>query len=343
MRVSALLVAAVLAGCSASAPTPTSTPATSPTASEVATAEPALTPSPSRSPEASPELTARDLRDEVQVGDIRAHLDEFQRIADENGGNRATGTPGFDASVEYVAGQLTAAGYEVTRQAFTVGDQSSVNLIVERAGADPQVVMLGAHLDSVEAGPGINDNGTGVGTLLVIAERLAKLPSPGRTVRIAFWGAEEGGPHGSPAYVAALPASELGRISSYLNFDMLGSPNPIRFVYAEAGAVEGSEAITALFTAHFDGEGMPWAPIDLTGHSDHGAFTVAGIPTGGLFSGGREPMTAEQAAAFDGRSGEPADPCSDQACDTIDNVNQAILDEMADAVAHAVGTMVAGD
>ncbi len=277
------------------------------------------------------------------MGDIRAHLDELQRIADENGGNRATGTSGFDASVEYVAGQLNEAGYEVTRQPFTVGDDSSVNLIVERAGADAEVVMLGAHLDSVEAGPGINDNGTGVATLLVIAERLAELPAPGRTLRIAFWGAEEGGPHGSPAYIAALSATELARIGSYLNFDMLGSPNAIRFVYAEAGAAQGSTAITALFAAYFEDEDLPWAPIDLTGHADHGAFTDAGIPTGGLFSGGREPKTDEQAATFGGIAGQPADPCSDQACDTIDNIDDAFLDEMSDADAHAVATLAAGD
>ena len=339
MRWSALIVTFAVAGCSVPAANPTATPV--PTASAVATAT-ASAPSPTETP-APPELTARDLREAVQVGDIRAHLDELQRIADEHGGNRATGTTGFDASVEYVAGQLIAAGYEVTRQPFTVGGASSANLIVERAGADPEVIMLGAHLDSVEAGPGINDNGTGVGTLLVIADRLAALPAPGRTVRIAFWGAEEGGPHGSPAYVAALPATELARIGSYLNFDMLGSPNPIRFVYAEVGAVEGSEALTALFTAYFEGEDLPWAPIDLTGHSDHGAFTVAGVPTGGLFSGGREPKTDEQAAAFGGTAGEPADPCSDQACDTIDNVDEAFLDEMADAVAHALATLAALD
>ncbi|HYI65491.1 MAG TPA: M20/M25/M40 family metallo-hydrolase, partial [Candidatus Limnocylindrales bacterium] len=191
--------------------------------------------------------------------------------------------------------------------------------------------------------PGINDNGTGVSTLLVIAQRLAELPAPGRTVRIAFWGAEEGGPHGSAAYVATRSATELARIGSYLNFDMLGSPNPIRFVYAEGGAAQGSEAITAIFAAYFESENLPWAPIDLTGHSDHGAFIEAGIPTGGLFSGGREPKTDEQAATFGGTPGQPADPCSDQACDTIDNVDDAFLDEMADAVAHAVATLGAGD
>lgn len=162
-------------------------------------------------------------------------------------------------------------------------------------------------------------------------------------MRFAPWGAEEGGPHGSRAYVDALPATELARIGAYLNFDMLGSPNPIRFVYAEGGAAPGSDAITALFTSYFDGQNLPWAPIDLTGHSDHGAFTDAGIPTGGLFSGGREPKTGEQAAAFGGTAGEPADPCSDQACDTIDNVDDAFLDEMADAVAHAVATLAGRD
>ena len=339
----AVILALVLAGCDATAPTTTGVPTTQPAESLVPTADATVAPSPSRSPDGSAKLTARDVRDAVDLADIRAHLAELQRIADEHGGNRATGTTGFDASVEYVAEQLDAAGYEVTRQPFSVGDVSSVNLIVERAGADPEMIMLGAHLDSVEAGPGINDNGTGVSTLLVLAQRLAELPPPRSTVRIAFWGAEEGGPHGSPAYIAALSATELARIGSYLNFDMLGSPNAIRFVYAEVGAAEGSETITSLFTDYFEGEGLSWAPIDLAGHSDHGAFTEAGIPTGGLFSGGREPMTSEQAAAFGGIAGQPSDPCSDQACDTIDNVHDATVDEMADAVAHAVATLAAGD
>lgn len=338
MRWPGIVAALVLVGCAAPSVTVTAQPTSVPTRF-------AATPSRSAtsSPTESPSLTTSALRGAVEVADIRAHLEELQRIADENGGNRATGTGGFDESVAYVAEHLAAAGYEVTRQAFTVGGASSVNLVVERAGTDPEVIMLGGHLDSVEAGPGINDNGTGVATLLVIAERLAELPAPDRTVRIAFWGAEEGGPHGSPAYVAALSPSELGRIGAYLNFDMLASPNPIRFVYAESGAAPGSEALTALFTSHFDGEGLAWAPIDLAGHSDHGAFTDAGIPTGGLFSGGREPKTEAQASAFGGSAGEPADPCSDQACDTIANVDDAILEAMAAAVAHVVGSLAARD
>jgi aminopeptidase S len=275
----------------------------------------------------------------VEVADIRAHLEELQRIADAHAGNRATGTTGFDASVAYVADQLAAAGYEVERQPFTVGTHASVNLLVERAGSTGQVVMLGAHLDSVIAGPGINDNGSGVATLLVIAERLAALAAPQHTIRFAFWGAEEGGPYGSQAYVDALPPEERDRIDAYLNFDMLGSPNFIRFVYSEPLAAAGSEAITALFTSYFDAAGLAWEPIDLTGHADHGAFLAAGIPTGGLFSGGGAPKTDAQAAAFGGTAGALADPCSDAACDTIANLSDVAIDQMSDAVAHAAATL----
>ncbi len=306
------------------------------------TASPSSTPSSSPDPTSTPSaLTSDGLRAAIEVPDIRVHLDELQAIADANGGNRATGTVGFDASVEYVAEQLSNAGYEVARQDFAVGPQASANLLVERTGASDEVVMLGAHLDSVVAGPGINDNGSGVATLLVLAERLAESPDPHRTIRFAFWGAEEGGPFGSQVYVDRLAAAQRDRIVAYLNFDMLGSTNFIRFVYAESAAAPGSSELTSLFASFFEGQGLAWEPIDLTGHADHGAFRSAGIPTGGLFSGGREPKTDAQAAAFGGTGGAPADPCSDAACDTIDNVNNVILDQMADAVAHAVATLAA--
>ena len=285
------------------------------------------------------DLTAGVLRDAVEVADIRTHLEAFQRIADANDGNRATGTAGFDASVAYVAGRLSAAGYQVDRQALSVGDVPSVNLVVERAGTLPEVVMLGAHLDSVAAGAGINDNGSGVATLLVIAERLADLPTPSKTVRLALWGAEEGGPYGSRTYVEALAPDELARIGVYLNFDMLGSPNFIRFVYDEAAAAPGSGELTTLFARHFESEGLAWEPIDLDGDSDHGPFAAAGIPTGGLFSGGIEPKTEEQASAFGGRAGVPADACSHRGCDTIANLDDTILEEMADAICHALVTL----
>ena len=328
----------ILVACATSDP-PTAPPPPTPTeTATTAAAAPTAVPSPS--PTLSPtRLTSDTLRDAVDVAEIRQHLEELQRIADANGGNRATGTAGFDASVAYVAERLAVAGYELVRQPFVVGGQSSTNLLVERSGGSTDVVMVGAHLDSVRAGPGINDNGSGVATLLVVAERLAELPPPDRTIRIAFWGAEEGGPFGSQAYLDALTPDERGRIGAYLNFDMLGSPNFIRFVYAEAGAAPGSEALTDLFGDYFEDAGLAWEPIDLTGHADHGPFVDAGIATGGLFSGGAEPKTEAQAAAFGGNAGVFADPCSHLACDTIVNLSGPALDQMSDAVAHVIAAL----
>jgi len=336
-RVLVVAASLLLVACTSGVPptVPVHTPLGTATASTVL-----ATPTPSPAPLPSA-LTSESLRDAIEDADIQAHLEELQQIADANGGNRATGTAGFDASVEYVARQLSEAGYHAERQPFLAGEVESTNVLVERSGSAGEVIMLGAHLDSVVAGPGMNDNGTGVATLLALAERLVESPDPDRTVRLAFWGAEEGGPFGSQAYVDALAPDQRQRIVAYLNFDMLGSTNFIRFVYDEPSAAEGSEAITALFAAYFEDAGLAWEPIDLSGHSDHGAFVMAGIPTGGLFSGGRELKTDAQAAAFGGTPGAPSDPCSDAACDSIGNVNDLILDQMADAAAHAVATLAA--
>src|SRR5690606_28644690 len=92
------------------------------------------------------------------------------------------------------------------------------------------VVMVGAHLDSVAEGPGINDNGTGSAAVLEIAKQMRKV-KPKNKVRFALWGAEESGLVGSDYYVANLSEAERAKIALYLNFDMIGSPNYVRFVY----------------------------------------------------------------------------------------------------------------
>jgi aminopeptidase S len=288
---------------------------------------------------ASP-LTSEVLRSAIEVGDIRPHLEALQRIADENGGNRASGTSGFAASAEYVAARLEEAEYAVEQQPFLAAGVSGTNLVAELAGADPErVVMLGAHLDSGPNGPGINDNGSGVATVLAIAEELPSLGTPPATIRFAFWDAEETGRHGSTAYVTGLGTDEAGRIVAYINLDIVGSPNFVRFVYSEPAAAPGSAAVTDLFAAHFASAGLAWEPIDLSGKTDHATFTDAGIPTGGLFSGGTEPKTEAQAVAFGGTAGALADPCIHRACDAIGSINDEILDQMADATAHVIATL----
>jgi aminopeptidase S len=288
-----------------------------------------------------PALTATTLSDRIEADRLNEHLTELQAIADDSGGNRATGTIGFERSVEYVEAVLDGAGYDVERQAFAVGSATSWNVVTERPGTGAGVLVLGAHLDSVAIGAGINDNASGVAALLVIAEALRDLPAPSLSVRFAFWGAEEGGPFGSPAYVASLDADALALIRAYLNFDMIGSPNAVTFVYDEAGAAAGSDAVTTVVSRYFDRRGLPWEPIDLDGDSDHRPFIEAGVPTGGLFSGGIEPVTPEQATRHGAVAGQPADACSHAACDGIANVDLARLALLTDAIAAILVDMAA--
>jgi Zn-dependent M28 family amino/carboxypeptidase len=478
-----------------------------------------------------------ELREAVTADAIMDHLAELQKIADNNGDTRASGTPGYDASVDYIEDLLLAAGYEVTRQDFlfnsfrelsepvfeqvspnevtyvpdvdfftaeysgsgdveaplqavdlvlppgeeastsnsgcepedfadfvdgnialvqrgtcdfsvkahnafvagavgviifnegqegrtetlaaTLGDAFSddlpvigtsfeignelaalldegevvihlatdtlieldvptQNLIAETpTGRDDRVVMAGAHLDSVPAGPGINDNGSGSATLLEIALQMAAADiEPRNAVRFAWWGAEEAGLVGSQFYVDSLTKSEAKDVELYLNFDMIGSPNYARFVYDGDGSAfgirgpAGSHAIEDVFEEFFASQGLASEPTAFDGRSDYDAFITAGIPAGGLFTGAEDVKSEEQVALYGGLAtfeGEPVsyDPCYHQACDSLDpigdgadaglyealndaydgaleyngrisNVNTQGLEEMSDAVAHAV-------
>ena len=98
--------------------------------------------------------------------------------------------------------------------------------LAESPDGDPDnVIMAGAHLDSVAEGPGINDNGSGSGALLEVAEQMAQAPADNK-VRFAWWGAEEGGLVGSTRLRRQTRRDgELEKIEMYLNFDMVASPN----------------------------------------------------------------------------------------------------------------------
>jgi Zn-dependent M28 family amino/carboxypeptidase len=427
----------------------------------------------------------------VDVRGVREHQRAFQEIADENGGTRVSGTPGYDESAEYVARKMRRAGYDVTVQefdyqafinlapplleqiapapggpitnfiasysgsgdvtgpvslptgdfrgcdasdfdgfpsgsialisrgappgfpvactfglkatnafdagaigvviynnvpgtpAFTLGNTFTLNIPVtgvtlevgtqladladneggltlhlvtetfrgvattsnvfaEKEGRnEDNVVMAGAHLDSVDAGPGINDNGSGSGALLEVAEQMAKVKTR-NTVRFAWWGAEEANLVGSTHYVTGLTPEELDEIALYLNFDMVGSPNHVFFIYdgddsdavgAPAGP-PGSDLIEQKFERFFDKRDIPYKGTDFTGRSDYGPFIAAGIPSGGLFTGAEGIKTAEEAEIWGGTAGEQYDQCYHAVCDTIDNVNRKALDVNSDAIAY---------
>jgi Zn-dependent M28 family amino/carboxypeptidase len=437
----------------------------------------------------------------VTVEGVRAHQAAFQAHADANGGTRASGTPGYDASADYVAAQAAAAGMTVTRQGFefpffqlnsssfaqtapnpatyaedvdyipmtysgpgsvsgtvqavdlvlppspapngstsgcesadfagfvpgnialiqrgtcafglkvtnaqaagataviifnegqpgrtetlagTLGAPATIpaigigfdlgsslaatpgltvsiavdsiselrqteNIIAEIRGgrtAD-NVVMVGAHLDSVAEGPGINDNGSGSAAILEVAKLIAK-SKPTNTVRFAWWGAEELGLIGSQSYVDSLSESELDRIALYLNFDMVGSPNFARFVYDGDQSTfpeslvpipDGSAAIEDVFEEFYTDRGLAFEDTAFDGRSDYEAFALAGIPAGGLFTGAEGIKTPAQVALYGGTAGIAYDPNYHQAGDTFGNVSLTVLDQNADAIAYATLTL----
>ncbi|MGH3943376.1 MAG: M28 family metallopeptidase [Pseudonocardiaceae bacterium] len=430
-----------------------------------------------------PKSLATELTQHVTVDGVHRHLRALQRIADANGGTRAASTPGYDASLDYVAGQLSAAGFEVSTPEFdyqaeiidaarleiggrqveirpmayspstpsggvtgplvvvpddgceatdyaggtatgavalirrgtcpftqkqqvaadlgaltaviannepgpldgTLGDQAagriptggisqadgdallgsggtpttvelrlhyedrvSRNVIAQtRSGRTDNVVMAGAHLDSVEEGPGINDNGSGSATLLETALQLGGNPAVNNAVRFAWWGAEEAGLLGSDAYVTGLSPEQQLDIALYLNFDMVGSPNPAYFAYdGDDSDVEGagpgptgSAQIEAAFIDYLTGQlNVPVEGTDFDGRSDYGPFIAVGIPAGGLFTGAEDIKTPEQAAKWGGSADVAFDPCYHQACDTLGNIDRTALDRNSDAMAWVTAT-----
>jgi Zn-dependent M28 family amino/carboxypeptidase len=265
---------------------------------------------------------------------------------------------------------------------YEAGENPTVNMVVDagtiarrqdnviassRQGNRSKRVVVGGHLDSVPAGPGINDNGSGVSSILEIAEQIAKLKDKGKgkgkkkpaiknQLQFAFWGAEEAGLIGSDQYVAQLTDEEREDIMLNLNFDMLASPNFARLVYdgntdetppPPGGSPPGSGAIERVFLDYFEDKGLPTQPTAFDGRSDYGPFIAQGIPAGGLFSGAEDPKTAEQVDLFGGLIDEQLDPCYHEVCDTYETVTMfppgldaldgnglVSLDQMSDAAAH---------
>jgi Peptidase family M28/PA domain len=197
------------------------------------------------------------------------------------------------------------AGHRATVSVHaTSGRRETASVIAESGPADaPRVVVAGGHLDSVPAGPGLNDNGSGVAALLDIAERLAPRDLP---LRFGFSGAEEIGLVGSRRYVSGLDDAARRRIVAYLNLDMVGSPDSAPEVY-DGGRVE------AVLRRHLP---RGTRDVDLEGNSDHASFEQAGIPVGGVFT--------------------DLDDCYHQRCDTLRNVDRDVLAQSTRAVEAAL-------
>ncbi|MFI7220024.1 M28 family peptidase [Micromonospora maritima] len=292
-------------------------------------------PAPAPAPAAAAALAAPD----VSLANVQAHLTQFNSIASSNGGNRRAGSAGYAASVSYVKGKLQAAGYTVTEQNCTTCTYPGSNLIAEwPQGPADQVVMFGAHLDSVSAGPGINDNGSGSATLLENALVLAaQNPTMTKRVRFAWWNGEEQGLQGSKYYVNQLSSTQRGYIKGYYNFDMVGSPNGGYFINRITSAT------AAPLKAYWDSFGIqPEENTEGQGRSDDYSFANAGIQTSGYAAGASYTKTAAQASKWGGTSGAAYDGCYHRSCDTTSNINTTILNRSADGVAYAIWALAVG-
>ena len=244
-------------------------------------------------------------------------------------------------------GAAVLAAPEVTLTLVTTTDTTmSRNIIAQTTtGSTENVVMAGAHLDSVPEGPGINDNGTGTSAVLETALQMGSAPDVTNAVRFAFWGAEENGLVGSTKYVEGLSDDDKRNIALYLNFDMIGSHNPGYLAYdgddsdkvGEPAGPPGSDAIERTFVERLADEDIAVDGTDFDGRSDYGPFIEVGIPAGGVFSGADENKTAEQAEKWGGTADQTFDENYHTDQDTLANVDRAALAKNGAAVAYGIG------
>jgi hypothetical protein len=235
------------------------------------------------------------------------------------------------ADGEALAAQL-AAGKTLTahwQQTQLIEERITQNVFAETVEGDAEnVIVLGAHLDSVQAGPGINDDGSGSSLLLELARGLAEAGAPETKIRFAWWGAEENGLVGSTYYTDTISAADADAILLYLNFDMVsrgyfGVFDGDGSTHNLTGA-PGSDVIEALFVEHLESQGIEVTPAVFTGGSDYATFmSTLDKPVGGLHTG----------------TGVAQDPCYHQECDTYENANSTVLTVNARAAAHVLATL----
>ncbi|HTY32109.1 M28 family metallopeptidase [Mycobacterium sp.] len=278
-------------------------------------------------------------------------------VADNVDEQQMGGTLGADTQVKIPVVSVTKStgiqlraqpGPATIRLNASVQNVKARNVIAQtKTGSPTDVVMAGAHLDSVPEGPGINDNGSGVAAVLETAVQLGNSPQVHNAVRFGFWGAEELGLIGSRNYVESLNLDGLKDIALYLNFDMLASPNPGYFTYdgdqslpmdarGQPVVPEGSAGIERTLVAYLKSAGKTAQDTSFDGRSDYDGFTLAGIPAGGLFSGAEVKKSADQAKLWGGTADQPFDPNYHQKTDTLDHIDRTSLGINGAGVAYAV-------
>ncbi len=235
--------------------TSTVTPTQTATAVPSATLAPTATATATVAPTATPSGPFAAFLGSEQLSAMQQRLEkasmEYLKIISVDIGRRLSGSDEEGRAAEYLKKELESFGYQASIQNFqtqfrgrgsVLEDISSRNVIAVKPGATATspILVLGGHFDTVAAGPGANDNGSGTAVLLAVAKELSKV-NLAYEIRFVAFGAEEVGLLGSREYLAKLPAEEKSRIQAMLNFDALAGGN--------MGILIGSSNLTSLALA----------------------------------------------------------------------------------------------
>ena len=216
-------------------------------------------------------------------------------------GARPAGSAAEARAQRRVADRFRAAGLTVRIQRFSTPRGRSRNVIGVREGTGDCLRVLMAHADSMPAGPGAEDNASGLGVLVGLAPRLR---APECDVWLVATGAEERLYTGSPDHLGAralAPTVPRRRLRYALSLDEVGTSARLRLRSPVSAPRRGVER-ELLRAAAPAGARLDWRRDDGTGNSDHRELELAGrraVKLGGLDN-----------------------PCRHQACDTPDRLRK---------------------
>jgi hypothetical protein len=279
----------LVAGCTSAGdgdPAPEARPTPSRSATPSAPSDPVTPPSASPTPTQQPDLGRADPDDTREATAVRA----VHHLAGVIGPRPGT-SPAFHRSAGWVERRLRGLGWQVERQPFRtpagvswgvpVPAGRSVNVVATRGDVVPGEpwLVVGAHLDTVPQAPGAEDNASGIGVLLAVAESTAGRRTRLPVVLVAFGSEEPRGPsdddhhYGSRAYVAGLIGAERRTLHGMVSLDRVGVGEVV-----PVGSAAAPDALHAQVVRAARRVGVPTATDPFQRSSDHWSFVRAGLP-----------------------------------------------------------------
>ncbi|WP_122818937.1 M28 family metallopeptidase [Nocardioides pantholopis] len=283
----AVACVALAAGCSDSPSPAPDQPREPRSAAPTQAAPPTQPPTQATEPAPAPQSAPRVAPDDVRVATAQAAV---RHLAGRIGPRPGT-SPAYFRAAAWVHDELAGLGWQVRRQRFRapagvswgvpVPGGRSTNVIATRGDVRPgrPWLLVGAHLDTVPQAPGAEDNASGVGVLLAVAEAVAARRTRLPVVLVAFGAEEPRGPtdadhhYGSRAYVASLPARERRALRGMVSLDRVGVGGTL-----PVGSVEAGDPLRAEVLAAARRAGVPTQAEDGQRSSDHWSFVRAGLP-----------------------------------------------------------------